>query len=157
MGDKIEMTLDGFEGTIAAFKELRDFVRGNPVRTALRQAGKLLQGKLESTAPIGGPNDPFSGRLVANFMVRMRARAGEIHARVAVNTEGKADSERNAFYWRFVEYGHAMPNGVFIPPNPFITHAVTAFAQDAAQIVIDSFEAAVGRAEKRAAKFAKQL
>lgn len=150
MADRIDFQLRGADDAIAAFKELGDFIRGDPARAAVRAGAKLLEGDICARAPEGTePHDPHPGRLRESIEVRVRATAQEIRARVVIF--------KNAFYWRFVEFGHATRNGGHVAPQPFATSAILAGAEAAAQEVIDAFDAAVQRAERRAQRFDARL
>jgi HK97 gp10 family phage protein len=129
--------LKGDRDCIAAFEELREYVRGNPFRNAVRAAAQLMLQEIYTRAPVGGPHDKHAGQLVSNLRVAIRKTAATVRGRVVVNAL--------AFYWRFVEFGtrHA-------PPYPFVTPAVESRQQEAAQEVIDEFERGLAKAEARA-------
>jgi HK97 gp10 family phage protein len=134
----ITIQLKGDRDCIAAFKELREFVKGNPLRNAVRSAAQIMLAEIYSRAPVGdAANDPHSGQLVSNLRVAIRKTASTIRGRVVINAK--------AFYWRFVEFGTA-----HAPAYPFITPAFEARQQEAAQEVIDEFSRGLDKAEARA-------
>jgi HK97 gp10 family phage protein len=147
VADNITIQLKGDRDCIEAFKELREFVRGNPFRQAVRAAAQLMLDEIYSRAPVD------TGRLVSNLRVALRKTAATIRGRVIINAAGKAGDKNNAFYWRFVEFGHRTRDGGgigFVQPRPFVTPAFESRQQDAAQQVIDTFEQGLARAEARA-------
>ncbi len=138
MDDGITIQLNGDRDCIAAFKELRDYVKGDPFRRAVKAGAQMMLEEIYARAPVGDPaTDPHSGQLVSNLRVAVRKTANTIRARVVVNAI--------AFYWHFVEFGtrHA-------PPHPFVTPAFESRKQAAAQEVIDEFERGLEQAEARA-------
>ncbi len=106
----------------------------------------MLQ-ELYSRAPVGNfATDKHSGRLVSNLRLVVSKRGESYHARIFINMIGGAASLANAFYWRFVEFGHRA-NGAMVPPNPFVTAAFESKNVQSAQQVIDTFNAGIDRAE----------
>lgn len=145
--DGIHLQLQGTKDCIAAFKELHEFIRGNPFRKAVRAAAQLMLDAIYQRAPVA------TGKLVSNLRVALRKTAATIRGRVIINTSGKAGDRNNAFYWRFIEFGHrTRGDKEVVAPKPFVTPAVEGQAQEAAQMVIDTFEEGLNKAEARARK-----
>lgn len=148
MTDGVRITLTGDRDLVASFKELREYIKGDPIRRAVRAAATIMLEAIRQNAPIQ------TGKLRDNLTVRTRVTRETIRARVAVNTIGKADNQRNAFYWRFVEFGHKGPHGsgAGTSAHPFITPAYEATKTEAAQEVIDEVGRGIDRAGRRAAR-----
>lgn len=92
-------------------KELRDTmlklpkeIRGRPLRDALFSAAKIIRDEAVRLAPHA------TGRLAMNIVVApMRKEellAIDEGVVVAVRQKGKKGDAHNAFYWRFIEFGH---------------------------------------------------
>jgi HK97 gp10 family phage protein len=153
LADSFTIQLHGGKEAIAAFEELHDYVRGNPFLQAVRSSARMLLQAIYQRAPQGSGRDPHIGRLISNLRIATSRRGGIARGRVVVNTVGKTDDKNNAFYWKFVEYGHRTRNGGgrgFVPPQPFVTPAFEATRNAAAQNVIDEFARAMDRAASRA-------
>ena len=123
MADSVTIQLRGDKDCIAAFEELREYIRGNLFSQALRAAATLMMDEIIARAPV------LTGKLVSNLRIAVRRSAGFVRARVVVNTYGSGEDAHNAYYWHFVEFGHRMPhdrgNG-FVQPHPFLTPAFDA-------------------------------
>jgi len=164
----VTVTLQGHRECASAFASLREYVRGNLFSQSLRAAARVLLEEIIARAPQGSPPDPHIGRLISNLRVAVSKRGETIHGRVIINTFGKASDKLNAFYWRFVEYGHRIgtrksgrltrsrgaPHAKgatsYVQPRPFVAPAFEAMREQAAQQVIESFEAGLDAAEARA-------
>jgi hypothetical protein len=72
------------------------------VRASVRRIGESKQKDLEAYLP------ERTGRMKRALHVRTRFVSARtlVKSTVSVDTVGKADNPRNAFYWRFVEFGH---------------------------------------------------
>jgi HK97 gp10 family phage protein len=143
----VSIKLNGERDCIAAFDDIRVFVKGNLFRQSLRAAGDIMLQELYSRAPVGDPaTDKHSGKLVSNLRLVVSKRGESYHARIIINMIGSAANAANAFYWRMVEFGHTA-NGTVVPPNPFVTSAFESKNVQSAQQVIDSFNAGLDRAQ----------
>lgn len=143
----IKVTLSGDRDIVAAFRDLRDYLPNNALRTAVRSAAQLLLGFIALVAP------KLTGTLVRNLAVRTRKTANTLRARVTVNTQGKRGDPQNAFYWRFLEEGFHTRRGDF-KKYPFVAGVFDSKSQAAAQQVIDACEKAIDRAEAKARRAA---
>lgn len=107
--------VEGLEELRRALLELPKVAQGRALRTALRAGGREIEKEARARAPKG-----TTGRLARNIRTktvrhpRGRTLAGRLvvatgdtgaHVTVGVRTRGKRDDPRNAFYWRFVEFG----------------------------------------------------
>ncbi len=142
--DSVTVQLKGTEDVIAAFRELREEMPSNFLRSAVKKGAQLLQGLLEAAAPV------LTGRLARNISVRTHETAQTIRARVTVNTVGKAGNPSNAFYWRFLVKGWHDRAGV-AHQEDFVTPVVQAKEEAAAQEDYDAVERAIDKAEQKAA------
>lgn len=145
--DGITVQLKGDRDCVAAFKELREFVRGNPFRQAVRAAAELMLQEIYQRVPVR------TGKLISNLRIAMKRTAATVRARIVINMSGSAEDKNNAFYWRFLEFGHRTrkDGGIgFVAPRPFITPAFESAREPAAQAVMDKFEEGLDRAEARA-------
>ena len=144
MADGVQITLDGDRDIIEELKQLRDYLPNNFVRKAVRAAADMMRVEILQRVPIR------TGNLFNNIDVRIRRTAQTIRARVTINTAGKAGANGNAFYWRFIEFGHHDRAGQMVAAEPFVTPAFDARNRDAAQEVIDSVERALDKAQSKA-------
>jgi len=148
MTDGVHYKLTGTQDVIAAFRELREELPKEPLRTPLRKAATLLAQYIALVAP------KLTGRLARNISVKTSRDSNHtLHGRVVVNQKGGRDSPDNAFYWRFLEEGWQTRNGV-LHKFPFIRGVVDAKGRAAAQLVIDACEKQVDKAQKRIARAA---
>lgn len=83
-----------------ALKEFEDKVTKRLLRKALRQAANDGTSLLKAAAPAK------TGRLKANIAARTTSHHGQLSAEVVIFKKGKRSDPRNAFYWRFVAFGH---------------------------------------------------
>jgi HK97 gp10 family phage protein len=146
MADGVRIQLQGARDTVAAFKDLRDYVSKTALRRAVREAAKIMQTLIEDLAPFR------TGRLKSNIAVRIRVTRETIRGRVIINTRGKPEDPKNAFYWRFLEKGWRTVRGV-IKRFPFVSVAYEGRKQQAAQQVVDEMDKAIKRAERKAKRF----
>lgn len=107
-GDGITVSMPGVVDLIKELRQLNEDVARRMVRKVIREAGEFILRRLKANAP------NFTGRLRFNLDVvtKWKSRSGILQAKVRVATQGKADNARNAFYWRFVEFGHRVGNRV---------------------------------------------
>ncbi len=111
----------------AALKEFRTDVSVKIVRASLRAIARDEMRALQQSAPVGDPSkDPHSGRLKANitYGTAFAIGRGIVKSFVRIRTRGKADDAKNAFYWRFVEFGHRDRGGGSVPGKGFIQRAI---------------------------------
>jgi hypothetical protein len=145
--DPVVVNLEGHRDVIEAFRDLKEYLPKSAVRTSVRQAAQFLQGFIVLVAP------KLTGKLARLIRVAVHKTAGTIRARVIVPTEGKVDSPNNAFYWRFLEEGFHTRSGDF-RKFPFVAPVFDSKNREAAQLVIDSVEGAIDRAERKAKRAA---
>jgi len=127
----------------AALREFTELVARSVVRSALRQIAKTIRDAIADAAP------KRTGKLDDNIAVSTSyaAARGVIKARVIVRTIGKAIDPRNAFYWRFVEFGHKTRPGKRGSQHEVPAHSFVRPAGDAAQsYAADEFFGALDRA-----------
>lgn len=138
----VTVQLDGDTDIIAAFKELREDLPSTWLRNSMKAGATLLLNALLQTVPYR------TGKLARNLFVRTQQSGGWLRARVTANTIGKASNPLNAFYWRFLEKGWHDRAG---KPHQeeFIAPAVEPNERAAAQLVIDSVDAALAKAESK--------
>lgn len=158
MGERfVTAQLQGDRDCVEAFRTLRQFVRGDLFRRAVRAGAELLRQAIVERIPVGSPEtgDRHPGRLRDNIAIRVRRTAATIRARITVNAKGKANDPGNAFYWKFLEFGHMVKRrdgSTNEIRRPFVAPAFEAAQSEAAQQVIDAFEHGLDLAERRARK-----
>jgi len=143
MTDIVQIKLSGDKNIRAAFADLRDYLPKQALRTAVQKAAQFLDGLIVLVAP------KLTGRLARNIEVHTHKGPSTIRARVTVNTVGKAGDPHNAFYWRFLEEGFHTKKGDF-RKFPFIANVFDSKNREAAQMVVDSVDSAITRAEAKA-------
>lgn len=112
---------------VGALKEFGDDVSIKLVRGSLRRIAKEEMQALQDAAPVGDPaKDKHAGRLHDNitYGTAFAIGRGIVKAFVRVRTMGNKDNEKNAFYWRWVEFGHKSRSGSFVPGIGFIAAAI---------------------------------
>jgi HK97 gp10 family phage protein len=142
-GDHISIKLQGTRDVIEAFKDLREYLPKNPIRSAVRKGARRLEQLIVQLAPT------LTGKLKRNISVRTRRTKETVRARVVINTKGDAKNPENAFYWRFLEEGFHTRSGDY-KRLPFIITAFNQLKEQSAQEVVDSVDAALKRAERKA-------
>ena len=87
---------------VEGLEQFKDTVARGVVRSSIRRIGNAVRDVIAAAAP------HRTGRLEGNIAVSTQTAAtrGIVKARVIVRTEGHAGDPRNAFYWRFVNFGH---------------------------------------------------
>ena len=145
MTDFLQVKLSGDKDIKAAFADLRDYLPKQALRTAVLKAAQYLDAFIVLVAP------KRTGKLARNIEVHTHSGPATIRGRVTVNTVGKAGDPQNAFYWRFLEEGFHTRRGDF-RRYPFIANVFDSKNVQAAQIVVDSVDQAIDRAEKKAAR-----
>jgi len=143
--DVIQIQLSGDKNVRAAFADLRDYLPKQALRIAVRKAAEFLDGLIVLVAP------KLTGKLARNIEVHTHKGPTTIRARVTVNIVGKASDPHNAFYWKFLGEGFHTKKGDF-RKYPFIANVVDSKNREAAQMVIDSVDGAITRAEAKASK-----
>jgi|SRR6185312_3111080 len=143
MTDSVTVDLKGRTDIIEAMRDLRSFLPKNALRSSVRQSAVYLQQLIALVAP------KLTGKLARNIVVKTRITAKTVRARVTVNTIGNEDNSENAFYWRFLEEGFHTRSGQF-RQFPFVVGVFDSKNRTAAQMVIDSCEKAIERAERKA-------
>jgi HK97 gp10 family phage protein len=105
--DGITVSVPGASDLIKELREFKEDVRRRVVRKVIKDVGDFILRRLRANAPV------FTGKLRFNLsaVTRWKDRAGVMQTKVRVATQGKADNTRNAFYWRFVEFGYRLRRG----------------------------------------------
>ena len=126
----VALRLEGADEVVKMLKLLPPSVGKKHMRRAIRQGIVLVRTTIKATAPQRsaagsrgvrkGQKQTRPGRL--RRLVRVKARRGKrgyLKVSLQYPTEGASDNPKNAFYWRFVEFGTR-----FHPANPYIQRAV---------------------------------
>jgi HK97 gp10 family phage protein len=110
---KIELT--GFEELDRAFKVIPPKLRRKALRTAMRRGIVLIRDEVKQTAPIRQSTKvikyqdgvrPKPGRLRRLVRVKpRRPKRGYMKVSLLYPTQGAGNDPKNAFYWRFIEFG----------------------------------------------------
>jgi HK97 gp10 family phage protein len=153
MNELIKIELRGASELAENFRDLRKYMKGQPLRRAVRVAAQSMRDQIANNAR------QKTGRLKNNLLVKTRllfkGREPEtISARVVVKDGGKGDKS-GSFYWRFLELGFTTRSGSVVK-YPFIEPVVQRKRKEAAQAVIDEVQKAIDRAEKRQKKIARK-
>ena len=124
--------MKGLEQTVRNMRKLEPRIQKNILRGATRAVASEVKKNAKALAPVD------SGNLKKNIISKSRrGKRYVVRASVVVNSEGKRGDPKNAFYWRFLEYGHFVrsPGGrvgvknprpagtTWIPGKLFITRA----------------------------------
>lgn len=142
-----------------ALKDFDDKVTKRLLRKALRQSATEGTNLLKASAPAK------TGRLRASIAARTTSHHGQLSAQVVIFKKGKRSDPRNAFYWRYVAFGHRTrgrgkhpslyafarrrparapaPAQRQVPPNPFIANVWMRFQQTVSQSFYRILEDAV--------------
>lgn len=145
MADDFQITYNDRD-LVAALREFTDTVARKVVRQALRKIASTIRDAIAAAAP------KLTGKLAENIAVTtaFSAARGIVKSRVIVRTEGKASDPRNAFYWRFVNFGHLTRPGKsgaqhFVPGQPFVSSAGNAAQDYAADEFFSDLEAGIDK------------
>lgn len=121
----LEIKLRGFDQARAALRAMPDRIQKNVLRGAVVHVATMTATHARSLAPVE------TGNLLDNVVhARGRGRRGQVKAGVIVREQGKADSGKNAFYWRFLEFGT-----VKMAAKPFLRPAFDALAARLSSII----------------------
>lgn len=152
MIDGIDVKILAQRDLTVALKLFRDEVSARVAKNAAKKVAEFMQRQLRAAAPA------FTGRLRFNLFVRAQyvKRRGVVRSTVAVRTEGKAGNPRNAFYWRFLEFGHltrpAKKEGAAqrkIPPDNFIERTFLSAQTQAQSIFFGEMQSGVEKAARK--------
>ena len=103
----LEVKLEGAEELERLLRQLPVRMRKKHLRRAIRRGIVLVRDQIKTTAPVGvGPGKVRHGRL--RRLVRIKARRGKrgyLKVSLIYPTEGAEGDPKNAFFWRFVEFG----------------------------------------------------
>jgi len=126
----VSLELEGATEVVKMLKALPPSVGKKHMRRAIRQGIILVRTTIKATAPQRssaksrgvrkGQKQTRPGRL--RRLVRVKARRGKrgyLKVSLMYPTEGTSDNPKNAFYWRFVEFGTRIQQA-----NPYIQRAV---------------------------------
>lgn len=157
MADNVTIKLENAADLKGRLKALREEVAIKATRSSTRRIAAYLSRMLAAVTPTR------SGKLRRNEAVRskyVRSR-GVTVAKVVVNTVGKADNPRNAFYWRFLEGGFTTRKSKKgrqekpvrkITGSRFASNLIKGAQSRIASMFFEDIEKAVRRAERRASK-----
>lgn len=164
MADEIRLDAQmvGQRDLIAELRALKENVAIRVTKRGTRLVAEYLERLVKANVPKGG-----TGKLRFNMFVRAqyKKKRGVVRTIFGVHTQGKADDPRNAFYWRFVEWGHrtrprkvkalglraARQAGVqrLVPGQEFITRAWLNGQTRAQAIFFREIEKALNQASRR--------
>lgn len=91
--------------THEVLKAISDFKEDLAIRTvrgSMRRIAQYANDRLKEATPVFTGNLRFNEAVTAKYA----QSRGIVTAKVVVNTRGKAGDIKNAFYWRWVEFGH---------------------------------------------------
>jgi HK97 gp10 family phage protein len=131
MADGLHVKVDGLKELHAAMKELPKAAEGRVLRNALNAGARIIQKDARERAPILAEprKDREPGRLRRNI-VFLRDRASKFAQSVVIGVRAssrrKESDPKNAFYWRFIEFGWTTKSGQHIPARPFLRPAFEA-------------------------------
>lgn len=114
----MEVQLRGLEEVKREMAQLEPRIQKNLMAGANFAVAREIRDDAKQNAPRA------FGTLEDNIIAkRRRGRKGQSRASVFVQTEGKRGDPKNAFYWRFVEFGHVLKDGSWVPGEQFLTNA----------------------------------
>lgn len=138
-----QIKLIGLEEVKREMGQLEPRLQKNALAGAVRKVAAEVRDEARGNVPVA------SGRLRKNIMSRSRrARRHTMRASVIVRSEGSRDDNKNAFYWRFVEFGHVDRAGNHIPGRHFISRAYESIRDRVDQIMTTYLRARVEKALK---------
>jgi HK97 gp10 family phage protein len=102
-GIGVDVQMVGQRDLIAELRRLKENVAIRVTKRGTRLVAEYLERLVKANVPKGG-----TGKLRFNMFVRAqyKKKRGVVRTIFGVHTQGKADNPKNAFYWRFVEFGH---------------------------------------------------
>lgn len=160
-GIGVDVQMVGQRDLIAELRRLKENVAVRVSKKATKLVAEHFDRLVRANAPV------FTGKLRFNLFVRAQyvRKRGVVKSIFGVRTVGKADNPRNAFYWRFVEWGHkTRPTNVrklglraarraggqgMVPANHFVLKAWLAGQTRAQAIFFRELEKALAKASRR--------
>ncbi len=133
----------GLEKVKREMRMLEPRLQKNILRGAVRKIAADVRNDTRNNAPVN------SGNLKRNIISKGR-RGGRhtMRASVIVRDEGKRGDSKNAFYWRFVEFGHLDRAGNQVPGTHFITRAYEGIRGRVDKIMADYMRPRIEKALK---------
>lgn len=147
----VKVKVHGLSDLAAALKALPPEIAsksGGPLKTALRAAAVVIQDDAKSRAPVSSGvmrdainvmRDPRPKGVTERYVVKV-TKSRKVQ-RIVQTADGNKGS-RDAFYWRFIEFGTK-----FVAARPFLRPAFDSQAGNA----LDKFKAILAAGIKRAA------
>jgi HK97 gp10 family phage protein len=156
MAEGLEFKLQGVDSLVAKLESVTYDMKRRGGRSALRKAAQLVADKAKENA--ARLDDPETGRSIAsNIALRWNGkrfkqsgdlafRVGVLHGAVLKNG-GDLSAKSPTPHWRLLEFGTEK-----MAATPFMRRALAEHISEATQAFISSYEKAIDRAIKRAAK-----
>ncbi len=136
----VNITMNGAQivQELCAFKE---DIAVRTVKNSTRRIGAALLKQLKANTPT------LTGNILRNLGVRAKyvKSRGIVAAKVIVNTRGKKGDPKNAFYWRFVEFGHKSRSGGNVAGVEFVQNTFGAMQSQIQSMFYADLEKAIQR------------
>ncbi|BDG59639.1 HK97-gp10 family putative phage morphogenesis protein [Caldinitratiruptor microaerophilus] len=136
--------IKGARELIRAFDRLSDELKGQVLAEAAKAGAEVIRAEASRRAP------RKTGDLARSIVAEVLEQApGKVTVGVG--------PDKDRFYGRFVEFGHALVRGArkaekkvvgHVPPHPFLRPALDEGAERAKQAIADELKAAIERAAK---------
>jgi HK97 gp10 family phage protein len=135
-----EVTITGLKELQTALRQLPKEIQGKVLAQSLREGAKAIIKDAKTRAPradsphfVGkGKELVEPGNIARNIQVK-RVKNTDSTATVSIGVRSKGKGGKNAFYWRFLEFGTQ-----FIAARPFMRPAFESKKMDAANAIKDA-------------------
>ena len=145
------MKVEGLQDILNAMEQIKDELKGDPLRSSLRKALTPIVDQAKSSAPVdeGRLRDAIKTRpLPADDMPSGFSDGQELF--VLSSRKKDPDAPDNAWYWHFVEFGTEK-----MTRRPFLAPAFASKKQDAIEAFVKEMRAQLEKNVKRINKAKK--
>lgn len=133
-GFDVSLNIEGAHLIEAYLKEISDDICRKRMVKALRRAAKVIEGITIATAPVSphgrGPGKTYPAHGPGNLRDSITIQSARRN-RTADTLVVHVGMTKDAFYWRWVEFGHVGKGGKDVPAYPFLRPAMDSGSTEA--------------------------
>ena len=133
--------IEGLKELADACRELGPRIGRNVLRGAVGAGAAVIRNEAKQRAPVySGPDRSVEPGVLkkAIYQKQIRELSSELEQTFYVGVRHGSRSKVDAYYWRFVEFGHLARNGKPVAAHPFMRPAFEA-QKDAALLAIVTY------------------
>ena len=150
------MKVEGLQEILNAMEQIKDELKGDPLRASLRKGLTPIVDQAKANAPVdeGRLRDAIKTRpLPADDIPSGFSDGQELF--VLSSRKKDPDAPDNAWYWHFVEFDSKTKSGRVVPAKPFLAPAFDSKRREAVQAFITEMRAQLEKNVKRINKAKK--